>query len=99
MKASLLVISDLHLGGAPADPVQGKPSFQICSAEGQQRLVQFIQWATTRKTDTHDVHLVLAGDIVDFLAEVDAAEGPCAFNAKQSDALRKLGDPGTSWAA
>lgn len=91
METSLLVISDLHLGGAPADEAAGKPSFQICSDAGQQRLAQFIAWAAAKKTQDHDVHLVLAGDIVDFLAEADEAGEFSAFNASQADALRKLG--------
>lgn len=61
MKNSLFVISDLHLGG--------EPGFQICSTEGQTRLADFIRYITAQKNTDQDVHLVLNGDIVDFLAE------------------------------
>lgn len=61
MKHSLFVISDLHLGGAPG--------FQICLPSGQSRLADFIRYVAAQKNANQDVHLVLNGDIVDFLAE------------------------------
>ena len=61
MKNFLFVISDLHLGG--------ELGFQICSPDGQARLADFIRYVAAQKTDYQDVHLVLNGDIVDFLAE------------------------------
>lgn len=61
MKDSLFVISDLHLGG--------EPGFQICSPDGQSRLADFIRYVAALKNVDQDVHLVLNGDIVDFLAE------------------------------
>jgi UDP-2,3-diacylglucosamine pyrophosphatase LpxH len=81
---AVFVISDLHLGGAPAGG--GKPSFQMCSAEGQQRLAEFIRYAAHQRTDSQDVTLVIAGDIVDFLAEEEFA----AFTNDDIAAARKL---------
>jgi UDP-2,3-diacylglucosamine pyrophosphatase LpxH len=67
LKTQLLVISDLHLGGVPA--TGDKPGFQMCAAAGRAHLVQFLEWATSQRNGVQDVHLVLAGDFVDFLAE------------------------------
>ena len=78
MERTFFVISDLHLGG--------KPGFQICSDEGQQRLTQFIRWAKEQRTSERDVHLVIAGDIVDFLAEAESK----AFTADDHLASQKL---------
>lgn len=58
---SIFVISDLHLGG--------KPGFQICSSESCQKLADFVDWVKGHIKPTQEIHLVLAGDIVDFLAE------------------------------
>jgi hypothetical protein len=35
----------------------------------QQGLAEFIRWASRRHGQVRDVHLVVSGDIVDFLAE------------------------------
>jgi UDP-2,3-diacylglucosamine pyrophosphatase LpxH len=61
MKKSIFVISDLHLGG--------KPGFQMCSASGRDRLARFIRYVADQQCADCDVHLVINGDIVDFLAE------------------------------
>jgi len=61
MKNSLFVISDLHLGG--------ELGFQICSLDGQSRLADFIRYVAAQKNTDQDIHLVLNGDIVDYLAE------------------------------
>lgn len=66
-KTTTFVISDLHLGGAPGG--DGMPSFQMCSSEGRARLAEFIQYAAAQRSFDCDVHLILNGDIVDFLAE------------------------------
>jgi UDP-2,3-diacylglucosamine pyrophosphatase LpxH len=60
------VISDLHLGGAPG--ADGAPGFQICPPRTQQTLAAFIDRLRPRSAEL-DCHLVIAGDIVDFLAE------------------------------
>jgi UDP-2,3-diacylglucosamine pyrophosphatase LpxH len=84
MKQSLFVISDLHLGGSPGG--SGKPSFQMCSPAGRARLGEFIRYAHTQGDSDRLVHLVIAGDIVDFLAEEEFA----AFSAKDEIAREKL---------
>lgn len=84
MKQILFVISDLHLGGAPAS--DGKPSFQMCSEKGRARLSEFIQYAASQRNSNQDVHLVINGDIVDFLAE----EKFSAFTDSDKNAGEKL---------
>ncbi len=64
MKRSLYVISDLHLGGAEG--------YQMCAAAGRERLVAFIRHLVARSKAT-PVHLLLNGDVVDFLAEKEFA--------------------------
>lgn len=81
MVKTLFVISDLHLGGAAG--------FQMCSAAGRARLARFIDWAAAQKHDGAEVHLVLNGDIVDFLAEEDET-GFTAFVVDEKRARRKL---------
>jgi UDP-2,3-diacylglucosamine pyrophosphatase LpxH len=71
MKQSIFVISDLHLGGAPAQG--GNPSFQMCTVLGRARLAEFIRYVADQRSSGHDVHLVINGDIVDFLAEEEFA--------------------------
>ena len=68
MPQTIYIISDLHLGGAIAR--EGLPDFRMCSDAGQARLVEFLLWVAGKATQGN-VHLVLAGDIVDFLAEQD----------------------------
>src|SRR5262245_5328965 len=63
----VLVISDLHLGGAPA--TADRPSFQMCSQQGRAALVRFLDWAGRQGAGDLRTHLVIAGDVVDFLAE------------------------------
>src|SRR5437867_5446226 len=84
MKKLLFVISDLHLGGAPAS--DGKPSFQMCSENGRARLAEFIEYVASQRNSNQDVHLVINGDIVDFLAEVEFA----AFTDSDEKAGKKL---------
>ncbi len=66
MLTNLYVISDLHLGGAPG--ADGRPGFQICPPRNRAILARFID-RLPAPTASADVRLVLAGDIVDFLAE------------------------------
>lgn len=82
MEKSLFVISDLHLGGAEG--------FQICHAEGRERLARFIDWVAGQKREDTEIQLVLNGDIVDFLAEEDEAGGFSAFVVDEGKARRKL---------
>jgi UDP-2,3-diacylglucosamine pyrophosphatase LpxH len=83
MHHHVYVISDLHLGGAPA--ADGKPGFQICPPSTQKILGDFIL-RLPKSSNSHDCHLVIAGDIVDFLAE----EPFKSFTADPVEALRKF---------
>ena len=56
---------DLHLGGAPA--TDGGRGFQICPPATQAMLAAFIDRLPERQPNA-DCRLVIAGDIVDFLA-------------------------------
>lgn len=83
MESSVFVVSDLHLGGAPG--------FQMCSAAGQQQLAQLFTWIAGQRINDRQIELVIAGDIVDFLAVEDKAGGAwSAFTLPQDEALRKL---------
>lgn len=83
MRIGLYVISDLHLGGAPG--TDGGRGFQICPPATQAALAAFVDRLPGR-TDGADCRLVIAGDIVDFLAE----EPFQAFTADPATARRKL---------
>lgn len=74
---TLFVISDLHLGGG-AHP--------LCPAAAQQQLARFIRRVMASHRAAHPAHLVLNGDIVDFLAE----EPFVSFTASDAEATRKL---------
>ncbi|WP_437729254.1 metallophosphoesterase [Sorangium sp. So ce861] len=78
MAQQVFVISDLHLGG--------EPGFEMCSPRGQHLLAAFIRSVTGRHGAGRDAHLVLAGDIVDFLAEKPGA----AFTVDEAEAAGKL---------
>jgi UDP-2,3-diacylglucosamine pyrophosphatase LpxH len=83
----VLVVSDLHLGG--------QEGFRMCSPAGAARLAAFFRHAAAeRAAGAADVHLVLAGDVVDLLAEPDAAAPAepawSAFAADPELALAKV---------
>jgi len=80
MPQSVLVISDLHLGGAS--------DFQMCSPDGQKLIAEFLEWTARRAHGGEDVHLVVNGDLVDFLAEVPFR----ALTVNDSDATRKFAE-------
>jgi UDP-2,3-diacylglucosamine pyrophosphatase LpxH len=92
-RESLFVISDLHLGG--------DTGFQMCTARGRRRLASFIRSLPSHLAPSQQAHLVLAGDIVDFLAEQPFA----AFTPDDSAATAKLarimdhGDTADIWLA
>ena len=90
MKKRVLVVSDLHLGGAPA--TEGKVGFQMCPPAGQQRLANFFDWAAAQSVGegAATLHLVLNGDIVDFLAEPDSDGVFKALTTDQELACVKL---------
>lgn len=83
MRTELYVISDIHLGGEPGN--NGSSGFQICPKPSQEILTEFIK-NLPRPTSDQDVQLILAGDIVDFLAEKEFA----AFTADAQKAFDKL---------
>lgn len=90
MKRKILVVSDLYLGGQPADATG--VGFQICPPDGQRRLSEFFDWAAAQAESLEDdekLQLVLNGDIVDFLAEADGGVFS-AFTSDQASACRKL---------
>jgi UDP-2,3-diacylglucosamine pyrophosphatase LpxH len=87
-KTHLFVISDLHLGGSPAK--NGRPAFQICSATGRERLAAFVDWVKGQKSAAEETHLVIAEDIVDFLAE-SRPSGFRSFITDDQEARDKLG--------
>jgi UDP-2,3-diacylglucosamine pyrophosphatase LpxH len=96
VKQSLFVVSDLHLGGAPAR--EGKPSFQMCSPEGRDHLTKFIRYVADQRTKgDRDIHLIINGDIMDFLAE----EKFTPFTEDDQEARAKLeniiGNTGEIW--
>ncbi|NUP86379.1 MAG: metallophosphatase, partial [Burkholderiaceae bacterium] len=78
MPETLYVISDLHLGG--------DDKFAICASSGQALLADFLHWVATQHTPSNDVHLVVNGDSVDFLAEPEFL----AFTGHDKSATRKL---------
>lgn len=78
MPRQVFIISDLHLGGSPG--------FQMCNPAGQARLAAYVRWVTAQHRTERPAHLVLAGDIVDFLAEEPGAP----FTVDEQLATRKL---------
>ena len=78
MQRSLFVISDLHLGGAEG--------YQMCPPAGQKLLAEFVQYLSALQTSGGHIHLVLNGDVVDFLAEEDFS----SFTSSDKDATDKL---------
>ena len=83
MQSDLYVISDLHFGGAPAG--DGGRGVEICPPATQAMLAAFIDRFSVRRAE-QDCRLVIAGDIVDFLAE----EPFEAFTADPLAAQRKF---------
>lgn len=82
MITSVFVVSDLHFGGADG--------FRMCSPAAVDRLASLIEWIGSQRRSDGDVHLVLNGDIVDFLAEHDRNGKWSAFTSDEDDAVRRL---------
>jgi UDP-2,3-diacylglucosamine pyrophosphatase LpxH len=70
MRQLVHIISDLHLGGVAATDTT--PAFQMCPASTHDVLATFIKKLQSGG-DALESHLVIAGDIVDFLAEAPFA--------------------------
>jgi len=83
---TLIIVSDLHLGGAPASA--GHPGFQMCPVESRRRLVALVERCGKRGDE-----LVIAGDFIDFLAEERPGSGFAAFREDPEEAVACL------WAA
>jgi UDP-2,3-diacylglucosamine pyrophosphatase LpxH len=83
MRSIVYIISDLHLGGVP--DTGEERGFQMCPAPTQTALAAFIGRLPGREV-ARDCRLVIAGDIVDFLAE----EPPQAFTDDPVAACSKL---------
>ena len=79
MSKTIFVISDLHLGGLPGR--------EMCSSRGQGLLAEFIDGLASRHREKKDVHLVIAGDFVDFLAD-----NRIPFRSDQDDARDQLNE-------
>jgi UDP-2,3-diacylglucosamine pyrophosphatase LpxH len=78
MSEKILVISDLHLGG--------DDKFAICTREGQRLLAEFLAWVADQQHKEKNIHLVVNGDSVDFLAETEFL----AFTSDDKAATTKL---------
>jgi UDP-2,3-diacylglucosamine pyrophosphatase LpxH len=78
MRQSLLVISDLHLGG--------DERMAICTAPGQALLADFLRGLAAEQAAGGNIHLIVNGDAVDFLAEPDFSP----FTADDRAATSKL---------
>lgn len=78
MKRTLYVISDLHLGGAVG--------YQMCPPAGQARLAEFVRGLVAKAAAGEQIHLLLNGDVVDFLAE----EAFASFTNDDKTATDKL---------
>ena len=84
MERRIIIVSDLHLGGEP--PSDSHAGFQMCTKRGRASLAGLIRWIQDQRSPDRDVLLVLAGDVVDFLAEQPFA----AFTADDDLAADKL---------
>lgn len=83
MRNVVYIISDLHLGGATASA--SSAGFQMCPPSTHSLLARFIEGLPTGTADVA-THLVIAGDIVDFLAEQPFA----SFTVDQDQVRLKL---------
>jgi UDP-2,3-diacylglucosamine pyrophosphatase LpxH len=81
---TIFSISDLHLGGKPGK--DGGPGFQICPEPNRRRVVEFLEWLIGQHAAGCHTHLVINGDLVDFLAEEEFSP----FTSRDLDARAKL---------
>lgn len=67
---TVYVISDLHLGGVYQEPpAPGKRGFRLCTHADA--IVRFVKQRTDEIATNRPIEIVLNGDTVDFLAELD----------------------------
>jgi UDP-2,3-diacylglucosamine pyrophosphatase LpxH len=83
----VFVISDLHLGGVYPEPGSKSRGFRICTHAAD--VAGFIRKLAALPTSPA-VELIINGDLVDFLAEVDGAGGWSPFTADAGAALAKF---------
>ena len=83
MRSSVFIVSDLHLGGEAGQ--DGGPGFQMCPPSTQTLMASFFARLPAPTSD-RDVRLVIAGDIVDFLAEREFR----AFTSDETETREKL---------
>ena len=81
---TIFVVSDIHLGGEPGP--SDTAGFQLCPRPNRERLAQFLNWVTTQQSTGQRTHLVINGDLVDFLAEQKFSP----FTSNQLEARAKL---------
>ncbi|WP_160300648.1 metallophosphoesterase [Bradyrhizobium japonicum] len=85
------IISDLHLGGTyPVPPEQGKRGFRLCTRADQ--IVRFVEGLAQEIAEKGPSELVLNGDTVDFLAELDGEQADTwsPFTADPGQAVSKF---------
>ncbi|WP_082885095.1 metallophosphoesterase [Bradyrhizobium stylosanthis] len=85
------IISDLHLGGTyPVPPAPGKRGFRLCTRADQ--IVRFVEDLAQEIAAKGPSELVLNGDTVDFLAELDGeqADSWAPFTADPGQAVSKF---------
>lgn len=84
-RTTVFVISDLHLGGDPGE--RNRAGFQITPKRNYEQLARFFDWVSARPPkDSHKYHVVINGDITDFLAERPFQH----FTIDQASACEKL---------
>lgn len=81
---TFFVISDQHLGGSPA--ADGQVGFEMCPKPNREHLARFIDYVRDQHGRGRPAQLIIAGDLVDFLAERTFA----SFTASDDEARKKL---------
>jgi UDP-2,3-diacylglucosamine pyrophosphatase LpxH len=83
----VFIISDLHIGGAYArDPSTGDRGFRLCT--NVPKLAEFVAALDARSRAGADVELLINGDFIDFLAEVDEDGSFSPFRRDPQKALQ-----------
>ena len=83
----VFIISDLHLGGVYPEAGSKSRGFRICTHTAD--VAAFIRKLAALPSSPA-VELIVNGDLVDFLAEVDGAGGWSPFTAEAAAALNKF---------
>jgi len=88
---SIFVVSDLHLGG--------REGFRMCERQAQARLAELFGWIREQTSASRRGWIVIAGDVVDFLAEEPYAAITSDEKAATQKLERILGDSDAVWTA